>query len=341
MKNKFIINPNKDFDEWENFVERHPNANIFQTPYIYHIYKKTPNHDPIAIIMQNNSNELIGVLLADVQYFMNGFFKILSSRSVVWGGPLVKNNDSNLMNEILIKYEEIIKNKVIFNEIRNIFEIKDKKEIYKSRGYIYEDHLNIIVNLKKSIENLWEDVHTKRRNEIRRALKEGTTFSEIKNHNQLLECYKILEEVYNRIRLPLPHKSLFAEAFYTSNINRGLKVFTALYNKKIIGTLFALYYKDIIYDWYAGSYKSYYSKHPNDLLPWEVFKWGKSNGYKIFDFGGAGKPNEKYGVRNYKLKFGGTMVNYGRFRKIYKPLLLNISNFGFKFSRLLEFTNRN
>ena len=36
-------------------------------------------------------------------------------------------------------------------------------------------------------------------------------------------------------------------------------------------------------------------------------------------FGGAGKPDKPYGVRDYKLKFGGQLVNWGRFEKVHKP----------------------
>ena len=64
------------------------------------------------------------------------------------------------------------------------------------------------------------------------------------------------------------------------------------------------------------------NKYPNDLIPWEVFLWGKENGYKLLDFGGAGKPDIPYGVREYKRKFGGELVNYGRFTHIHKPILM-------------------
>jgi len=73
---------------------------------------------------------------------------------------------------------------------------------------------------------------------------------------------------------------------------------------------------------------------PNDVLPWHIFLWGKQNGFKVFDFGGAGKPNIPYGVRDYKLKFGGKLVNFGRFELIHKPVLYRLGLIGlflFKF----------
>lgn len=88
--------------------------------------------------------------------------------------------------------------------------------------------------------------------------------------------------------------------------------------------MFCLAHKNTLFDYYAGAYRDYYNKHPNDLLPWEVLKWGKQNGFTRFVFGGAGKPNVPYGVRDYKKKFGGEFVNYGRFEKIHCPGLFKL-----------------
>ena len=111
----------------------------------------------------------------------------------------------------------------------------------------------------------------------------------------------------------------FKNIFYKSSDNFGVKIFCAKNNDKIIGCLIALVYKDTVYDYYAGSYKEFYDKYPNDLIPWEVFKWGKANNYEQFDFGGAETP-KPYGVRDYK-KICGTFVEYGRFEKIHMPIL--------------------
>jgi lipid II:glycine glycyltransferase (peptidoglycan interpeptide bridge formation enzyme) len=76
--------------------------------------------------------------------------------------------------------------------------------------------------------------------------------------------------------------------------------------------------------------------HPNDLIPWDVFLWGKENGFTRFDFGGAGKPDVPYGVREYKKKFGGKMVSYGRYEKINKPNLMKIAKTGFQIMQWLK-----
>ncbi len=84
----------------------------------------------------------------------------------------------------------------------------------------------------------------------------------------------------------------------------------------------------MIYDWYAGADDSYLEYRPNDILSWSILKWGIKNNYEVFDFGGAGKPNVPYGVRDYKLKFGGELVNFGRFEIIHKPSVFKSGKIG-------------
>jgi hypothetical protein len=44
----------------------------------------------------------------------------------------------------------------------------------------------------------------------------------------------------------------------------------------------------------------------------------------VFDTMGAGKPGVPYGVRDFKLRFGGDLVEHGRFLHINKPTLYRL-----------------
>ncbi len=45
---------------------------------------------------------------------------------------------------------------------------------------------------------------------------------------------------------------------------------------------------------------------------------------------GAGKPQEDYGVRDFKSQFGGELVEYGRFIHVRNSLLYKIGKLGVK-----------
>jgi lipid II:glycine glycyltransferase (peptidoglycan interpeptide bridge formation enzyme) len=252
----------------------------------------------------------------------------MSRRCIVWGGPLVIGENIDVGGKFLHKFKEIAQQKFIYSQFRNLFDTSNLKLVFSNLSWKYEEHLDILIDLTKTEEELWKDVNSKRRNEIRRAEREGTTFDIVSNYGQFEDTYNILREVYDRAKLPLPNYDFFEKAYKILNPEH-LKIFIALNEGKIIGTMYTLCYKGVIYDWYAGSYQKFYSKYPNDLIPWKVFLWGKKNGFHTFDFGGAGKPNIPYGVRDYKKKFGGEFVNYGRYEKIHKPIFFRIAKLGF------------
>ena len=336
MKYKRITIPTeKEFEEIENFVSLHPKTSYFQSTLFFKSCLNTNKLSPLFILAYDN-DILVGSLLVFKQIQINKpIFNFLSSRNIIWGGPIVLNDYLEIYEGL---YEEYGKMKFssIYTQVRNIYDITNFKKSMSSFGFNYEEHLNIIVDLEKPKEQLWKEVHSKRRNEIRKALKEGTTFFNINNSETLTECYSILKEVYTRAKLPLPEIGHFEALLANNTPNDGLKIFVAKFENEIIGCMLCFAYGDTLFDYYAGAYSKYYNKNPNDLIPWEVLNWGKEKGYKKFDFGGAGKPNVPYGVRDYKKKFGGELVNYGRFEKIHFHFLFKIVSLGFNFLQKLK-----
>ena len=318
-----------ELEEWSDFVLNHPKGSVFQTPYMGKVYRESVNFTPFFIAVLSDKGEVLAILLAVIQKEYKGVLGNFTARAIIMGGPLVKEDDKKVLFFLMNQYNKQICKKAIFTQIRNQFDQEKFKEIFSSQGYIYEEHLNIILDISKTEEVLWKEVYTKRRNEIKRALKEDVSFEVFNSVGALNISYDILNEVYSRAKLPLPNFSHFIKLFEHSNKNEGLRIGAAIYDGKIIGCMLFLVYKKTIYDYYAGSYAAFYKKFPNHLIPWEVFKWGKENGYTVFDFGGAGKPDVPYGVREYKKKFGGAFVNYGRFINVHKKITYKFAKIGF------------
>jgi lipid II:glycine glycyltransferase (peptidoglycan interpeptide bridge formation enzyme) len=322
-----------DREKWQLFVENHDQGTIFHTPYIYDIYKNTPDHEPFALFVVDEHDQIQAMLAGFIQTVKPGILSFLSRRAVLMQSPIYNSPED--MQKLLKGLLEVIKRKVVYAEIRNHYCSGHNDKIYRDLGFKFEDHLNIIVDLTKSEDDLWKEVHSKRRNEIRKAIKEGLIFNDITKEN-IGSFYLILDEVYKRARLPLLPKVFFENAINSSNKDIGMRCFGAYYNDELVGCMLALYYKKVIFDMFAGSLSIHYTKNPNDLIPWEVFKWGRSNGFATFDFGGAGKPSVPYGVRDYKLKFGGELVNYGRYYFIQSQLIMKIAETGFKLLKKLK-----
>jgi len=325
-----------DRKQWSDFVFKHPRANIFQTPEMFDVYKSTKNYDPCFLGVIDDTGEVLAVLLAVIQRDYGNFMGDLTARSIIWGGPLVKDDDSRILGFILQEYEKLVCDSAIYTQIRNLGDMCKNLHVFKDTKYICEEHLDIIVDISKPEDVLWKEVNSKGRNKIRRALKEGTYVRELVQMSDVEKMYEILREVYHNAKLPLVDRSMFIAAFKILKPLGLCSYFGAFHDGNLVGVLCVLAYKQCLYDWYAGSLREYLGKYPNDILPWEVFRWGKEHGYSIFDFGGAGKPGKAYGVRDYKKKFGGEFVNFGRFQKVHKPMIYLLAKAGYNSWRFLK-----
>ena len=310
-----------------SYIDNHPNGTIFHTPYMFEVYRETPNYEPFAYYAVNGKRQIKAMLTGVIQTVRPGFLSSLSKRAVMMQAPIF--DEIEALDFLLSEYSKIMNHKVVYTEVRNHYDPESISQSMLTSGFKYEDHLNIIVDLSQDEDILWQQIHSKRRNEIRKAEKNGVKVKRLSDE-YLVESFSIIKEVYERAKLPLPPILFFENALRNSNKYLGMGIYGACLNDYLIGIMIILQYKNIVYDLYAGSKSKYYDKNPNDIIPWEVFKQCKNAGKTIFDFGGAGKPNVPYGVRDYKMKFGGKLVNYGRFTLVHNPIKMKLAETGFK-----------
>ena len=328
MNNSYSIisDPDKiNKSDWTDFVYTHAESNIFQTPEYFELCDSISLYNGIVICCLQEIG-ICGILVAVIQKDFSSIAGNLTARSVICGGPLTEGNNTEVAGLLLEEYDNMVRGKVLYSQFRNLSDNSHFSGIFKSNRYTYEEHLNILINLKNGKERLWSDIHPTRRKQINRSYRRDVAISvpSIIESDNLKKCYTLLERVYRKAGLPLPSLDFFINTVRIFSKTGILKLFIAEYRSEIIGFRLVLCYKETIYDWYAAGSDNHLDKYPNDVLPWEIFSWGRENGYSLFDFGGAGKPTESYGVRDYKLKFGGELVNFGRYTKVYKKLSYRI-----------------
>ena len=317
--------------EIDKFVSAHPRGNIFHTSKMFQVYENTKNYVPFVFIALENY-KIKGVLVSVIQKEISGKLGFFTSRCIVLGGPIAENNDNKIVEQLLKQHNITIRSKAIYSQFRNLFDIDGLNKTFEKAGFNYIPHLDIHINLNTDKERFWDQLKSKTRQKVRKAQKNNLKFSTINSIEELHEAYNILKEVYSRARLPIPDRSLFVSAFKLLNNENNTAFFKAEKDGTMIGVRFVLLYNRLIYDWFAGSKREYYKYNTNEFLPYKVIEWGMDNSdYDMFDFGGAGNPNENYGVRDHKMQFSDNLIELGRFEKIHYPLLYKFIKTGFRF----------
>ena len=331
----FVINDSLKKEDWDRFVYHNPNGNVFQTPEMFEVYKKTRRYEPIFLSVVDESDNILAGLLAVVIKEFNGFIGSFSARSIIQGGPLFLESEGGVTAASLLmqKYDEIAKRKALYTQIRMLHDAQPLSLLLKENDYVYEDHLNFLVDLTKTKEELWAGLSKSRRRFIRKAREKGVTVEEIKDRNIVSPFYDLLQNTYKNAKIPLADVSLFQSSFDLLTSKNLLKFFLAKYKDEYIGGIMTPIYKGVITEWYVTGSREHSKLYPSDMVSWYPIEWGSENGYRAFDFGGAGKPNEEYGVRDFKKQFGGKLVNYGRYTKVYSPLKMRIAEKGLSIYR--------
>ena len=324
-----------DRDKWKNFVHNHAMGNIFHTVEMFEVFQRTKGYEPNLWTAVADDGRVLALLLP-VEIRLINWLRMLTSREIVFGGPLWEQNPDGQKGLALLleQYKKKSRGKFLFTEMRNISKTTEIQPILRKNKYFYEDHLNYLINLDCHPNELMQKIGKRTRKHISRGLRRGElTVERIEDREKLYVCYELLEKTYRLSQVPLADISMFEAAFDILYPKGMVQFILASVNGVAVASSVELVYKDIIYGWYSGLDREYSSLTPNELIIWNILKWGAENHYRLYDFGGAGKPDEEYGVRDFKAKFGGDLVNFGRNKHIPMPLFYKISEYGYSIAR--------
>lgn len=320
---KLELNNQIDKHKWQQLVEKSTVATFFQTVDCYEFYQKISFFKSFAFAVSEN-DKLVGVACGYLVGEGQGIKNYLSSRVIIPGGLLLANDISSealnlLLNEIKNKFAK----RVVYIEIRNYNDYSCFKNQIVEAGFSYEPHLNIVVPISTKEQAISNLSVTKRR-QIKLSEKSGVSCVMSKNIADLKGFYEILSNLY----LLKIKKPLFPFEFFEKLLNEDFtRFFVVKKNDSVLGGILTVALTDkVLYEWYVcGDDKSEVDAYPSLIATWKAIEYATENGFKFFDFMGAGKPNEDYGVREFKSRFGGRHIDTGRFLFVSKPVVYNLA----------------
>lgn len=329
-------------NSWRDFVDRHPQGNIFHTPEMQRVFGRVRGYRPCLQAAVGAGGEVLALLPLVLVTLKDGPLRRLTTRAIAYGGCLAQPGPQGeeALSRLLEEYNVSAGRTALFTELRNLADMSGLQPVLRRCGFAYEEHLNYLIDLEGGPERVLQKIGPRTRKHIRQALRRGTVrVEEIADRSQISAWYELVRATYAAARIPLADRSLF-EAAYDELAPRGMVKFWLArvhtgFAAEYAAASAELIYKDVVYGWYGGMDRAFARELPGEALMWRILEWGAESGYKTYDFGGAGKPGEQYGVRDFKAKFGGRLVCFGRNRKIHSPALLRWSERGYEIYRRL------
>ena len=318
-----------DRTEWSKLVQSSATGTWFQTPEAYDFYtSQSELFKPFAIGVTNNE-QLRCVCIGYVTVEKNALKQMLTRRAIIIGGPCLADDciDYEVM-ELMRAVRKQLKSEAIYVECRNFNDYSHWRNAFEAEGFSYVPHLNFHVDCSDK-EAMDGKLSENRKRQIKKAVKSGIEIAEAQSEQEIKEWYDILSHLYKtRVKTPLFPLSFFIE-FYRQGLGKYLLV---KYEGKVIGGIMCpILEGKCIYEWFVcGMDTEYRNQNPSVMATYAAMEYGNAHGLVRFDFMGAGKPNEPYGVREFKARFGGDEVEYGRFLCVTNPLLYKIGVFAVK-----------
>lgn len=192
-----------------------------------------------------------------------------------------------------------------------------------------------VIDLGKTIamdltspEIIWENIHSKNRNMIRKAEKNGITIE----HGQGMDLFDKFIEIYNAT-MDKDHAEeyyYFKRPFYESihnDLRDNYEMFYAMYEDKPIAMSIMIFANGRLNYHLSGSDIEYRNLAPSNLLLYKAALWGCEQGMKTFHLGGgvgSGEDNlYKFKaafnkVSDYQFSIGKQIFDQGKYDELVK-----------------------
>ena len=350
---KLLTYPDIDPQQWQALIDRSPYATWFQTKEAYEFYaalsselipfafgiEECRGDEAMRQLGDKDGDRLVGVIVGYITRERNAIKQFFTRRAIIIGGPVIDEDATTeeitaLLNAVKKLQRSDLQPKgrttatrstglsPIYIETRNFHDYSKWKSVFGTNGFAYQPHYDIHVHC-----NAQHQMSEQRIRQVKKALKNGATICEAQSEQEIRDWYRILSRLYRtKVRTPLFSEEFFLR-FYREN--RGIYILVKFQGKVIGGMMCPILNNKAIYEWYVcGLDEEYRELYPSVMATYAAIEYAKAKGLLLFDFMGAGKPDIPYGVRDFKMEFGGELVEHGRFLCVRKPLLYKIGEFG-------------
>ncbi len=325
---KFVL-PSDIPGAWDAFVQSHPAGNVFHLSGMHRAFNDASKYASLAVGAVDACGDIQAMIVPVRVDTGTSLTRKFTSRAVMFGEPLCYPNETSIeaTRRLLEHHDSTVSRDVLFTEIRSLRKKISDCPILADSGYEPKSFCNYIVDLSLSQDDLWSKIGKQMRGNISRSQRRGIVI-ETGNSRELVERARLqIQRSHRRSIVPTPRIDLFESV--QRHLGDVLQVRVATYEGADVAGTIGLAWNDRFFSWFGGTSRPS-ALHPFACIVWDEIKWAHDHGFRYYDFGGAGDVNCAYGPREFKSRFHGELVHYGRCCKVHSPRLLAIAEGGYR-----------
>ncbi len=256
-------------------------------------------------------------------------------RSFNWyGGPVFSSAEpaAGLLGALLDTVDKLARRRGVFSVQRALPPVylpESGREIYrqafKTAGYDCSPVATVLLRLEgSSLDELRSRLHKDVRRTVRKAGEQGVTIEEVRAEETMADFERIRAETALRggFRAPEPEHYVKLLRHYPAGY---MRFFIARHQGRPVSTqILAVYNRNYVLCGVSTSDYAINNKiHANDLMQWHLIRTAHAEGASYLDWAGYSlNPSNAHqqGINRYKLKWGGEILEYDSYSKVYSPL---------------------
>ena len=271
--------------EWDNIVKSFPDYDVYYLSGYVKAFHLHGDGEPFLLYYEGQGLRAIYVYMKRPTAIEGEYDSVTPYG---YGGVLFEGDTSvdNLKAFWKAYLDEMAKEHIVDNFVRYHPVLKNAVPM-KPISNVIDLGKTIAMDLS-SPELIWENIHSKNRNMIRKAEKNGIVIE----HGQGMELFDKFIEIYNAT-MDKDHAEeyyYFKRPFYESihnDLRNNYEMFYAKLEDKIIAMSIMIFANGRMNYHLSGSDIEYRNLAPSNLLLYKAALWGCEQGFKTFHLGGG------------------------------------------------------
>jgi len=261
-------------EAWERFVEAHPRATLFhRLAWRRAVRRAFPGHRP-RYLLATEGSEVRGVLPLFSSPTLRLRRALISTSYAVYGGICAE--DAEARDRLLEAAGRLAgREGADYLELRNLESLPGLpvKDLY----------VTFRLELPADPERLLASIPRKRRRMIRQGLKQGFRVTIDRDPENLRAFHHVYAHSVRNLGSPVfPLRFLQA---LMEEFGQDCRLLSVWDGPRMVAGVLTLFFRGEVVPYYGGALRSYFRRAVNDLMYWELMRYGCEHGYRLFDFG--------------------------------------------------------
>lgn len=343
-----ILKP-EQYEEYEAFVQDHPNGGITQSV-LWHAVKSNWGHE--VVVSRDGDGAIVGGASVLVQRVPPLRTALLYSPR----GPVCDYHDIGVLRDLLSGVDALAKKYRAYSYKidPDILEADERfAEIMRELGFAcykgadgfetIQARFNYrLYFAERTEEQLFANLTQQTRRNVRIAQKNGVEIR-VAGEESLDDFMRLMRATGERDGFTVRPREYFARML--ESLGEHCRLYMAFYEGEAISGAVTTNYAGKTCYIYGASDNAHRNVMPNQLIQWEMIRWAAETGCTVYDFQGVSgsmdPEHHLYGLYRFKKGFNGTLdALAGEFDHYYRPLTAKLVDWVINFNEWLRKVKR-